>query len=238
MKITKILVVLMMAMSIVSCNNQYKRASSLESQLDTVSYAMGLNMGAQIKQNFGEVNRDLYIQAILDVMDSTELLIELNDSRTAVNAYFQKKRAKQLEEQQAENLVKYAEVKKAGEEFLAANKSKDGVVTTASGLQYKVLKKGKGAKPKAADKVKIHYHGTTIDGVVFDSSVERKIPYELGVSQFVTGFSEGLQLMEVGAKYQFFIPQELAYKDRGSGQVIKPFAALVFEVELLDILKK
>lgn len=238
MKVTKVLVVLIMVASMISCDNQYKRADKLETELDTVSYAMGVNMGAQIKQNFSEIDRDLYIQAILDVMDSTELLIELNESRPAVNAYFQKKRAALLKQQETANLEKFADNKKAGEDFLAANKSKDGVITTASGLQYKVIKEGKGVKPKATDRVRLHYHGTTVDGVVFDSSVERKTPYELGVNQFVTGFSEGLQLMKVGSKYQFFIPQELAYKSRAQGAKIPPFSALVFEVELLEILKK
>lgn len=238
MKVTKVLVVLIMAVFMISCDNEYKRADKLETELDTVSYAMGLNMGSQIKQNFNEIDRDLYIQAILDVLDSTDLLIELNDSRPTVNAYFQKKRAEQIKQQESANLVKYADNKKAGEDFLAANKSKDGVITTASGLQYKVIKKGKGVKPKATEKVRLHYHGTTVDGTVFDSSVERKTPYELEVNKFVTGFSEGLQLMNVGSKYQFFIPQELAYKSRAQGQKIPPFSALVFEVELLDILKK
>ena len=238
MKLTKILVVLIMTVSIMSCNKGFQRANSLDSELDTVSYAMGLNMGSQIKQNFEEINQELYIQAILDVLDSTELLIELNASRATVNAYFQKKRAQQLKEQEAENLIKFAENKKAGEEFLAENKSKEGVITTASGLQCKVLKEGTGAKPKATDKVRIHYHGTTVDGKVFDSSVERKQPYELEANKFVPGFSEGLQLMKKGAKYQFYIPNELAYKERSTGPMIKPYSALIFEVELIDILDK
>jgi len=231
MKVTKILVVLIMAVGMISCNSEYKKVDKLESEVDTVSYALGLNMSAQIRSNFKEINRDVYIQAILDGLDSADLLIDLQQSQQAVANYFQKRRQEQLQDRFGEN-------RKAGEEFLAANKSKDGVITTASGLQYKVIKEGKGSKPKATEKVRLHYHGTTIDGKVFDSSVERKEPYELGVNQFVTGFAEGLQLMKVGAKYQFFIPQELAYKERSQGPIIKPYSALVFEVELLDILNK
>ena len=111
-------------------------------------------------------------------------------------------------------------------------------MTTASGLQYSVIKKGKGAKPSSNTEVKLHYHGTTIDGKVFDSSVDRSKPYELKVNQFVKGFAEGLQLMNLGAKYKFFIPQELAYGYQDKGPLIKPFSALVFEVELLDILSE
>jgi FKBP-type peptidyl-prolyl cis-trans isomerase FklB len=231
MKVTKILVVLIMAVAIVSCNNQPKKVTALESEIDTVSYALGLNMAAQINKNFKEIDKDIYVQAILDALDSADLLVSLQESQPTVQAYFAKK-------QEATQLERFGANKKAGEDFLAENKSKEGVMTTASGLQYKVIKAGKGAKPKATDKVRIHYHGTTIDGKVFDSSVDRKTPYELGVNQFVTGFSEGLQLMKVGAKYQFFIPQELAYKERSTGPIIKPFSALVFEVELLDILSK
>ena len=231
MKVTKILVVLIMAVCMISCNNQPPKVTSLESELDTVSYALGLNMAAQINKNFKEIDKDIYIQAIMDGLDSADLLVSLQESQGTVQAYFAKR-------QEAGQLEKFGANKKAGEEFLAENKSKEGIITTASGLQYKVITKGKGAKPKATNKVKLHYHGTTIDGKVFDSSVDRKTPYELGVNQFVTGFSEGLQLMNVGSKYMFYIPQELAYGAANRGPMIPPYSALVFEVELLDILDK
>lgn len=242
MKVSKGLVVLIMSLSMISCNSEFKRSSSLETQLDTVSYAMGLNMAAQINQNFKEINKDLYVQAILDAMDSADLIIELKEAQPTVQAYFTKKREKILKEQQANQmkdaLEKFGDNKKAGEDFLAANKSKKGVITTASGLQYKVIKEGKGPKPAPTAKVKLHYHGTNIEGQVFDSSVERKTPYELGVHQFVKGFGEGLQLMNVGSKYMFYIPQELAYGAVNKGPMIKPFSTLIFEVELLEILDK
>ncbi|MDB4121425.1 FKBP-type peptidyl-prolyl cis-trans isomerase, partial [bacterium] len=131
-----------------------------------------------------------------------------------------------------------AENKEAGEKFLAENKTKEGVQTTASGLQYSVLKEGTGEKPTTASKVKVHYHGTLIDGTVFDSSVDKGEPAEFGVTQVIKGWTEGLQLMNVGAKYKFFVPSSLAYgANPRPGGVIKPNATLIFDVELLEIVK-
>ena len=126
--------------------------------------------------------------------------------------------------------------KKQGEDFLAENKKRTGVLTTASGLQYEILKKTEGPKPTSTTKVQVHYHGTTPDGDVFDSSVDRNKPAEFGLNQVIKGWTEGLQLMSEGSKYRFFIPQELAYGANPSGDIIKPFMPLVFEVELLAIL--
>ena len=127
--------------------------------------------------------------------------------------------------------------KEEGDAFLAENKTKDGVITTESGLQYKVEVEGTGAKPTAEDRVKVHYAGTLLDGSTFDSSIERGEPAEFGVSQVIAGWTEGLQIMPVGSKYTFWIPSELAYGERGAGQNIKPNSMLKFEVELLEILK-
>jgi len=137
--------------------------------------------------------------------------------------------AKKMEAQYNDNKV-------AGQNFLAENAKKEGVITTASGLQYEVIKKGNGPLPKDTDKVKVHYHGTLVDGTVFDSSVDRGQPAEFGVTQVIKGWVEGLQLMPVGSKYKFYIPQELAYGSQSQGQ-IKPFSTLIFEVELLEIVK-
>jgi FKBP-type peptidyl-prolyl cis-trans isomerase FklB len=134
------------------------------------------------------------------------------------------------------NTIKYGSVKEDGEKFLAENALKEGVVTTESGLQYEVIKMGKGKKPTATDKVRVHYHGTLIDGTVFDSSVERGEPTEFGLNQVIAGWTEGLQLMPVGSKFRFFIPQELAYGSRNAGS-IPPYSTLIFEVELLGIVK-
>ena len=131
-----------------------------------------------------------------------------------------------------------AQNKEAGEKFLAENKTKEGVITTESGLQYKVEKEGTGEKPTAADRVKVHYTGTLLDGTKFDSSVDRGEPAEFGVSQVIRGWTEGLQIMPAGSKYIFWIPSDLAYGERGAGQDIKPNSVLKFEVELLEVIKE
>ncbi|MBQ7698232.1 MAG: FKBP-type peptidyl-prolyl cis-trans isomerase [Paludibacteraceae bacterium] len=134
------------------------------------------------------------------------------------------------------NFVKYGDTKGEGERFLEANRLKEGVQVTESGLQYEVLTMGKGPQPQATDKVKVHYHGTLIDGTVFDSSVERGEPAEFGLNQVIKGWTEGLQLMPVGSKFRFYIPQELGYGERATGK-IPPYSTLIFDVELLDIVK-
>lgn len=132
--------------------------------------------------------------------------------------------------------LKYGQTKQEGEEFLAANATKDGVIVTESGLQYEVIKMGKGPKPSATDRVRVHYHGTLIDGTVFDSSVERGEPITFGLNQVIAGWTEGVQLMPVGSKFRFYIPQELGYGAREAGS-IPPYSTLIFEVELLGIEK-
>ena len=134
------------------------------------------------------------------------------------------------------NHIKYGTIKEEGEAFLRENATKEGVITTESGLQYEVIKMGKGKKPAATDRVKVHYHGTLIDGTVFDSSVERGEPITFGLNQVIAGWTEGVQLMPIGSKFRFYIPQELAYGDRNTG-TIPPYSTLIFEVELLDIEK-
>jgi FKBP-type peptidyl-prolyl cis-trans isomerase FklB len=214
----------------------------LKTEVDSVSYAIGLNISKQMRVNFREVNKAAILRGLEDGIDSAGFMIPEKDVTTILNKYFQRKQAEQRKAQEEKSKkeaeVKFADNKKAGEEFLAANKSKKGIITTASGLQYQVLKTGSGKKPNPTSIVKLHYHGTTIKGEVFDSSVDRKKPYELKVNQFVKGFSEGLLLMNVGSKIKMFIPQELAYGYQNRGEKIPPFSALVFEVELLDIIKE
>ena len=214
-----------------SCKNQGKDVKYLETELDSVSYAVGLTMSSQLKNGFEEVKHDILIQAIRNGLDSANLLLETKDIQKTLQTYFQKKQ----EEKKISESTKYEVYKKQGLTFLEANKSKEGVKTTESGLQYIVLKQGKGKKPKTTDRVKVHYHGTTIDGTVFDSSVDKGVPSEFGVTQVIKGWTEGLQLMKVGSKYKFFIPQELAYGQNPRPGIIKPYMALIFEVELLDI---
>ena len=231
MKVIKSILSIAVVASMVSCGNQKADVKSLETEIDSVSYAIGLTMSSQLKQGFDEVNKDILTQAIKNGLDSTNLLIESKDVQNVIKNYFQKKQAAD----KAAELAKSEVYKKEGIAFLEANKAKEGVVTTASGLQYIVLKEGKGEKPTTSSKVKVHYHGTTIDGTVFDSSVDKGTPAEFGVTQVIKGWTEGLQLMNVGSKFKFFIPQELAYGANPRPGVIKPFMALVFEVELLEI---
>ena len=214
-----------------SCENQVKEVKSLETELDSVSYAVGLSMSSQLKNGFEDVNEEILIQAIRNGLDSTNLLLDSKDIQKTIQTYFQKKQ----EENKKKELAKFEVYKKEGIAFLEANKTKEGVKTTKSGLQYIVLKEGKGKKAKTTDRVKVHYHGTTVDGTVFDSSVDRGNPSEFGVTQVIKGWTEGLKLMKVGSKYKFFIPQELAYGANPRPGIIKPYMALIFEVELLEI---
>ena len=228
--IRNILTVLVIG-TLFSCDNQIKEVKSLETELDSVSYAVGLSMSSQLKNGFEDVNEEILIQAIRNGLDSTNLLLDSKDIQKTIQTYFQKKQ----EENKKKELAKFEVYKKEGIAFLEANKTQEGVKTTKSGLQYSVLKEGKGKKAKTTDRVKVHYHGTTVDGTVFDSSVDRGTPSEFGVTQVIKGWTEGLQLMNVGSKYKFFIPQELAYGENPRPGIIKPYMALIFEVELLDI---
>lgn len=239
MKITKILSATAVCAVLMSCGGNYKKVSTLETEVDSVSYAIGLNLTNSMRTNFSEMNQDAFVQGIKDGMDSLNFKIEPAKIQSIITPYFNKKRQELAKQQQEKALkeaeIKFADNKKAGEDFLAENKNKKGVITTESGLQYMVMKEGKGDFVKPTDKIKINYHGTTIDGKVFDSTIERNKPYESPANIFVTGFNEGLYLMKKGSKHKFFIPQELGYGFRAKGQGIPPFSTLIFEVEILDI---
>jgi FKBP-type peptidyl-prolyl cis-trans isomerase FkpA len=242
MKLVKKLAVVAITVSMFSCGNQVQDVKILETELDSVSYAVGLSMSGQLKSNFSEVNKSILAQGIRNGLDSTNLLIDAKDMQEVLSGYFKKKQQAQMEEQQAAASkaaeAKFGENKKAGEDFLEANKSKKGVKTTESGIQYIVLKEGSGEKPAGPiTKVKVHYHGTNIEGNIFDSSVDRGTPATFGLNQVIKGWTEGVQLMNEGAKYKFFIPQELAYGAQQKGENIKPFSTLIFEIELLEVLK-
>ncbi|WP_341225977.1 FKBP-type peptidyl-prolyl cis-trans isomerase [uncultured Arcticibacterium sp.] len=197
---------------------------SLNSELDSLSYAIGVNIGESLKAQNVQPNTEVLIKAIRDILGDQELSISSANSGMFIQHYFQKAAAK----------VGNANLA-AGNAFLEKNKAREGVMTTASGLQYEVLTAGTGEKPLSTQKVKVHYHGTLIDGTVFDSSVERGSPSTFGVTQVIKGWVEGLQLMPVGSKWKFFIPSDLAYGPRGQGK-IGPNSALIFEVELIEIL--
>ena len=203
---------------------------------------LGRQLGSQLKNQIlpymnetiypaggDSLNAEIFISAFIASVKGDETLM---DAETA-NAYFMS----ESEKIRKSNMnAAYADNKAAGEAFLEANKAVAGVQVTESGLQYKVIKLGKGKKPSVTDNVKVHYHGTLIDGTVFDSSVERNKPAVFGLTQVIPGWTEGLQLMPVGSKFTFYIPYELAYGDRETGS-IKPFSTLIFEVELLGIEK-
>lgn len=195
--------------------------------MDKVSYALGLSIGNNF-QNSGINNLEIedFVKGLKDVLGNAIPEISYEEAKQVINDYFM---TLQSEKQEIN--------KKAGEEFLNINKGKAGVVTLPSGLQYQVLQQGTGAKPTASDSVKCHYHGTLINGVVFDSSVERGEPAVFGVSQVIPGWVEALQLMETGSKWRLFIPSNLAYGEHGAGEAIEPNSALVFDVELLEIVK-
>lgn len=213
-----------------------KKAAVVEKPLltnatDSLSYAIGVDLGggmdAQLKQIFGDdINKELLIKAFSEAFLGTPTLMESGD----VGPYIQQTMAKSQEK-------KAAEATKKNEEFLAANAKDKDVETLPSGLQYKVLKEGTGAKPAATDQVKVHYEGRLVDGTVFDSSIERGEPITFPLNGVIAGWTEGLQLMSIGSKYRLFIPHHLGYGERGAGQQIPPFATLIFDVELLDIIK-
>ena len=200
--------------------------------MDKLSYALGIGIGSQLAgMGAKELNIDDFAQAIKDVISGSELKVDNAEAQTLVQNFFQEQEAKQ----QAATAEAGKAAKAAGEAFLAENGKKDGVVTLPSGLQYQVLKEGDGKKPSATDQVVCHYEGTLIDGTVFDSSYQRNQPATFGLNQVIPGWTEGVQLMQEGAKYRFFIPYDLAYGERGAGAQIPPFAALVFDVELIEV---
>ena len=201
-------------------------------QVDSVSYLIGKSIGGNIAREMPEVNRDLMLQGLLNEINAVESLI-VDDGGKTISSYFENKTAQKA----AEN-AKVFEVNKAkGLAFLENNKKDPKVKVTASGLQYKVITMGKGPKPTDTSNVKVHYHGTTPEGKVFDSSVDRGEPITFALNQVILGWIEGLQLMPVGSKFMLYIPQELAYGESPQGDVIEPFMPLVFEVELLSIEK-
>jgi len=201
--------------------------------MDKVSYALGIGIGQQLANMGGsELNIDDFAQAVKDVIEGKELKVSHRDAQQIVQNYFAQQEEKINKQRQEAGKVH----KEAGEKYLAENATKDGVVTLPSGLQYQVLKEGNGKKPSAKDSVKCHYEGFLIDGTVFDSSVQRGEPAVFGLQQVIAGWTEGLQLMQEGAKYRFFIPYRLAYGEGGAGQSIPPFAALIFDVELIEVM--
>jgi FKBP-type peptidyl-prolyl cis-trans isomerase FklB len=221
-----LLPVLAAAFIVASCNAQNKKTDNtkMSSTIDSVSYGLGVAIGNNLKNSgFDSLKVELMSQALSDVF-AGKATMKQEEADKIIQGYMMEKEKMKGEE----NLKK-------GQAFLEANKSKDGVKTTASGLQYIVMKEGAGAKPTLNDKVTTHYHGTLIDGTVFDSSVERGQPASFPVSGVIPGWTEALQMMTVGSKYKLFVPANLGYGERGAGGKIGPNSVLIFEVELISI---
>ena len=199
--------------------------------MDKVSYALGIGIGRQLSQmGAAALNIDDFAQAIKDVL-AGNLKMNEPEAQELVQDFFAKQEAKQ----QAEAAEKGKSAKAEGERFLAENGKKAGIITTPSGLQYQVLREGNGKSPKSTDTVECHYEGTLIDGTKFDSSYDRGQTATFPLNQVIAGWTEGLQLMQEGGKYRFFIPYNLGYGERGAGASIPPFAVLVFDVELVAV---
>ena len=193
-----------------------------------ISYALGMSM----KGNLEELPIKIDVESFITAIKDEEPALKLEEYHQYIKKFQQK-----VEQAGQQAIAKAAESnKKAGAEFLAENAKKEGVKVTASGLQYRVITEGSGDKPVASSKVKVHYTGKLLDGTVFDSSVQRGEPIDFALNQVIPGWTEGVQLMTPGSKYEFYIPSDLAYGDRGAGNAIPPGAALIFEVELLAVL--
>jgi FKBP-type peptidyl-prolyl cis-trans isomerase FklB len=201
------------------------RAQNTEPTMDSVSYSLGILLAQNLKQQgLDSVDVNTLSKGIDDVMSGNELKVNLEEANRIVQEYMSAAQAKQYESVIAE-----------GKAFLEANAKREGIQTTASGLQYRVVQEGTGATPADTSSVTVHYTGKLIDGTVFDSSLKRGEPTTFGVNQVIAGWTEGLQLMKEGAKYEFYIPSNLAYGERGAGGAIPPYATLIFEVELISV---
>ena len=222
----KVLVLTALLLGLAACEkkDEAQTRTSLETDDDRFSYGLGMVIGERVLKQYGDVDYDLLLQGIKAQHKDQETLISLDDAGEAINAKLEMEFAEQSEAN-----------KKRGQDYLKANAEKEGVQVTASGLQYLEITAGDGPKPTETDEVTVHYRGTLIDGTEFDSSYSRGSPATFPLNQVIPGWTEGVQLMSVGSKFQFVIPYELGYGERGAGGSIGPFETLVFEVELLEI---
>jgi FKBP-type peptidyl-prolyl cis-trans isomerase FkpA len=205
------------------------QAPVLTNAIDTMSYALGVNIGTDLTNNLktlpgGVYNKELFLRAFNDVMKGDSVFMNNEGAQSFLQTFFTAAQERVANEKRSE-----------GEKFLTENMKNPAVQVTESGLQYIVITRGTGPKPAETDKVKVHYEGTLVDGTKFDSSYDRGEPIEFPLNQVIKGWTEGVQLMTVGSKYKFFVPYQLGYGDQGAGGVIPPFATLIFTVELLDI---
>ena len=231
--IIRSLTVIFLSAALISCSQNEQPNVKIETAKDSASYAVGYNIGRNIKSQVKNINNDVFLKGLTHAVNGDSSLFSEIELAHQVQSY-----QKQLVDKKNSEVKAIAEKNlKEGEAFLAENKTKDGVVTTATGLQYKILKKGNGPQPKKTDKVAVNYEGKLLDGRVFDSSIKRGKPSTFGVSQAIPGLTEALQLMPVGSKWELYIPPSLGYGSRQSSERIGPNSTLIFEVELLKIEK-
>jgi FKBP-type peptidyl-prolyl cis-trans isomerase len=237
-KMKKITLTIIGALALVACDNGAEETTqiTLTSNIDSVSYAIGSSQAKGMLGQIPELSVESFMAGYKDFADSATLLIAEEEAQGIIQVWSQKKQMEQMAQQQKEQEEMYGGAKLEGEKFMEENKTKEGVQVTASGIQYIVIKEGKGKQPIATSNVTVHYHGTTPDGTVFDSSVDRNEPATFALNQVIPGWTEGVALMKEGAKYKFFIPQELAYgANPRPGGPITPFMPLVFEIELIKV---
>ncbi|MBM2841296.1 MAG: FKBP-type peptidyl-prolyl cis-trans isomerase [Bacteroidetes bacterium] len=227
-----IVAVVLLAMVMTSCQSSGDKKTELTTQKDKVSYAIGLNIGANMVRDSLDLDYAVLLQGIKDAwLDTSKRMMNLEEVKQTLMTWQQEMQTKQTERQRAAGERNRLD----GEKFLAENKKESGVVTLPSGLQYKVITAGKGPTPKADQIVVTNYVGTLVNGQEFDSSIKRGQPAEWQVTGVIAGWSEALQLMKVGSKWRLFVPANLAYGDQGAGEVIPPGSTLIFEIELLSI---
>jgi len=219
-----------------SCAQSSFKNAKMSTAMDSLSYAFGTNIYNSLASDSLALDPSLVAKAMADGKEGKPAMTE-EAARTVIMKFVNTREAAKAKKQEEANKLTYKEYIEQNEAYLATNKAKQGVTETPSGLQYEVIKMGTGPKPTAQNTVKVHYIGTTIDGTEFDSSVKRGQPAQFPVSQVIPGWTEALQLMPVGSKFKLTIPQNLAYGARGAGERIKPFSTLVFDVELLEIVK-
>ena len=215
---------ILMAVPAVLITLSVSAETTLTTDKDKFSYSLGLMIGERVLKQYGEVDYQILLQGIIAQHQGKDTLMDMSEAGRILS-----------EAQEKMNEEKFAETKSKGKAFLEANAKRDGVTVTASGLQYAVITAADGAKPAATDSVTVHYRGTLLDGTEFDSSYSRNEPATFALNQVIRGWTEGVQLMNVGSKFKFAIPDQLAYGERGAGNSIGPFETLVFEVELLKI---
>lgn len=227
----KALVAAVLGVALLAGQANANEKTALKTEKDKISYSIGLNIGGNLKKDSIDIDVDAFSKGIKDAMSGSKPLMTEKEVQETMTAFQKTMMAKQAEKMKTIG----DKNRKEGEAFLAENKKREGVKTTASGLQYKVIKEGTGKKPSATDTVTVNYRGTLIDGTEFDSSYKRNEPATFPVNQVIPGWTEALQLMKTGSKYQLFIPSNLAYGERGAGPQIGPNATLIFEVELISI---